>query len=325
MPGPEILIDIVRSGFTEGHHRGSVVALDATGELDWAIGDVHAPIYPRSSNKPMQAAAMVRLGLDLPLDLLALCGASHSGEDFQIDGVRRILAGAGLAETDLRTPADYPIDDVAKVAYIRAGREPAPIAMNCSGKHAGMLATCVLNGWPTGTYTDPDHPLQLALADTFAELTAEPIASTGVDGCGAPLFATSLVGLARAFRALVTAADGTPERRVADAFVAHPTYASGTRRDEAALLSAVPGAIGKAGAEACYAVALPDGRAVALKVDDGAPRARPPVMAAALRRLGVDTEAGVDATALNATGAAVLLGGGRPVGELRVSHPALAG
>jgi L-asparaginase II len=320
---PEILVDIVRSGFVEGHHRGSVVALDADGQVAWTIGEVVAPIYPRSCNKPMQAVAMLRCGLDLDGELLALASASHSGEEFHIEGVRRILAGAGLDESFLQTPPDNPLDDQARAAYIRAGNQPSSIAMNCSGKHAGMLATCIVNDWPLDTYLSPDHPLQQALVSTFAELTAEPIASTGVDGCGAPLFSASLTGLARAFRALVTAKPGSHERRVADAFSEHPTFASGTHRDEAALLTAIPGAVAKAGAEACYAVALPDGRAVALKIDDGAYRARPPVMAAALSRLGVDTEEGVDGPALKATGVVALLGGGRPVGQLRVVHPML--
>jgi L-asparaginase II len=171
----------------------------------------------------------------------------------------------------------------------------------------------VANDWDTDSYRDRGHPLQVALAATFAEATGEAIASTGVDGCGAPLFSTSLIGLARAFSRLVLADPGTAERRVADAIVANPEYTSGTHRDEAALLRAIPGAVGKAGAEACYAVALPDGRAVALKVDDGNPRARPVVMAEALRRLGVDDPA------VDATGAITLYGGGQPVGEL---HPA---
>ena len=152
---------------------------------------------------------------------------------------------------------------------IRSGGSKTSILMNCSGKHAAMLATCVANGWPTKNYLAPDHPLQQVIAETFAELTGEPVTAVAVDGCGAPLLSTSLVGLARAFRALAVATDG-PERRVADAIREHPAYVSGTRRDELALLTAIPGAIGKAGAESCYAVALPDGRAFALKTDDGA-------------------------------------------------------
>ena len=317
MTDPEILLDVVRSGFVEGHHRGSVVALTADGSVDWALGDVTAQIYPRSCNKPLQAVAMLRAGLDLDGELLALAAASHSGEHFHLDGVRQILSGAGLDESALQTPPDYPLDEQAKHDYIRAGLAPAPIAMNCSGKHAAMLTTCVANGWSVESYRDPAHPLQEAIAETFAELTGEKVESVGVDGCGAPLLSTSLAGLARAFRSLVLADAGTPPRRVADAFVRHPEFASGSRRDEAALLRAVPGAVGKAGAEACYAVVLPDGRAVALKVEDGYARARPVVMAAALRRLGVDREPRVDGNALNATGYAPLLGGGVPVGELR--------
>ncbi len=311
MKSSEIVVDIVRSGFVEGHHRGSVVALAADGEVDWSLGDIVSPVYPRSCNKPLQVVAMLRLGLDLDGDLIALASASHSGEPFHLAGVRRILASAGLDESALQTPPDYPLDETARTAYLRAGLERSPIAMNCSGKHAAMLATCVANDWDIATYRDPGHPLQVGIAETFAELTGEPVASVGVDGCGAPLLSTSLSGLATAFRALVVAEPGSPERRVAEAFAEHPESASGTTRDEAVLLRALPGAVGKAGAESCYALALPDGRAVALKIEDGSPRARPVVMAAALRRMGVDNEA------VRSTGTILLLGGGVPVGELR--------
>ena len=316
--------EIVRNGFVEGHHYGSVVALDAEGSPVWSVGDAEVPVLPRSCNKPIQALGMVRLGLDLPPDLLALACASHSGEPFHIEGVRRILAGAGLGESDLQTPPDYPLDDAARETLIRAGGERSPVLMNCSGKHAAMLATCVRNGWPIDSYRDAGHPLQQAIAATFADLTGEPIAVTAVDGCGAPLFSTSLVGLARAFRrlALGVSRTGTIDAdaaRIADAIRAHPAYVSGTTRDELALLTAIPGAIGKAGAEGCYAVALPDGRSFALKTDDGAARVRPVLMAEALRRAGVLEEAGVDAEAVRRTGVVELRGGGRKVGEIRAT------
>jgi L-asparaginase II len=318
MPAPVPVAEIVRSDFVEGHHYGSLVALAADGSVDWSVGAVATPMLARSCNKPLQATAMVRLGLDLPDDLLALVCASHSGEDFHLDGVRRILAVCGLEESALQTPPDHPLDDAAREAAIRAGRPKDAVSMNCSGKHAGMLVTCVVNGWDTATYRSPDHPLQRAIAATFSELTGEPVAAVAVDGCGAPLLSCSLTGLARAFRAMAVADDG-PARRVADAIRRHPEFVSGTTRDELALLRAVPGAIAKAGAESCYALALPDGRAFALKTDDGAPRVRPVLMAAALRRSGVDSEPGVDGAALRATGEVPLLGGGRPVGEIRAS------
>jgi L-asparaginase II len=310
--------EIVRSGFVEGHHHGSVVALGRSGEVEWSVGAVDVPVLPRSCNKPVQALGMVRAGLDLPPELLALACASHSGEPFHIDGVRRILASAGLSEEALQTPPDFPLDDEARDDVVRAGGSRSPVLMNCSGKHAAMLATCVVNGWSVDDYLTPQHPLQAAIAGTFAELTGEPVTTVAVDGCGAPLLSTSLVGLARAFRTLAVATDG-PERRVADAIREHPANVSGTRRDERTLLTAIPGAIGKAGAEGCYVVALPDGRAFSLKVDDGAARARPVLMAEALRRSGVLDADGVDADAVRRTGEHVLLGGGEPVGRIRAA------
>ena len=134
--------------------------------------------------------------------------------------------------------------------------------MNCSGKHAAMLATCRVNGWDTATYRSPDHPLQAGTRETFAELVGERVDTVAVDGCGAPLFPASLVGLARAFRRLALGLDGADRpdpqvAEVADAIRAHPEYVSGTRRDECTLLRAIPGAIGKAGAESCYASRCP--------------------------------------------------------------------
>ena len=315
MPAPEVLAEVVRSGFVEGRHRGSIVALDAAGSVAFAVGDVSSPVLPRSSNKPMQAVGMLRCGLDLAGELLALAAASHSGEPRHLAGVRRILAGAGLDEHALQTPPDWPVGDDARLAYVRSGAEPTRVAMNCSGKHAAMLATCVAAGWPVATYRDPAHPLQRALRATLEELAGEPVAATAVDGCGTPLFAISLTGLARAFARLVLAPPGSPERRVADAMRAHPGYVGGEGRDVTLLMSGIPGLLAKDGAEGVYAVALPDGGAVALKIDDGAQRARPPVMVAALRRLGMS------APVLDDLAETLLLGGGVPVGAVRAALP----
>jgi len=315
VPSPVVVAEIVRSGFVEGHHYGSVVALNADGSVDWSLGDVESQILPRSCNKPLQAVGMLRAGLDLDGELLALACASHSGEPFHLEGVRRILANAGLSESALQIPPDYPLDDSEREKFLRASLPKSPVAMNCSGKHAALLATCVVNGWDAATYTSPDHPLQVTIRETFAELTGEEVNVVAVDGCGAPLFSASLVGLARACRTLSVAESG-PEALVAQAIRDFPEFVSGSNRDEVKLLRAIPRAIGKAGAESCYALGLPDGRAVALKTDDGAPRVRPVLMAAALRRMGLDTEPGVDSAAIAETGRAELLGGSQVVGEI---------
>jgi L-asparaginase II len=285
-----------------------------------AAGAVTEPIFPRSSNKPMQAAAMVGCGLDLDGKLLALAAASHSGEDFHIAGVREILAGAGLTEDALQCPPSIPIDEQAMRAFIRRGGEPDRVHMNCSGKHAAMLATCVAAGWPTASYRDPAHPLQVEIRRTIERLAGEPVTAVGVDGCGAPIFALSVTGLARAFRAMVLAKPGTADRKVADAMRAYPDWTSGSRRPERKLMEAVPGLLLKSGAEGVEGFALADGRAGSFKLDDGAGRARPPVTVALLHALGAATEPGVDTAALDDVGLAEVLGGGERVGEIRVTQ-----
>lgn len=312
-PALPVLAEVVRSGFVEGHHRGSLVLLAADGGVEFALGDPGVPVFPRSSNKPMQAAAMLRAGLDLSGERLALASASHSGEEFHLDLVRTMLAEHGLTEDDLQTPPDLPLDREAAEAYLAAGHERARIAMNCSGKHTAMLATCLLNGWPTATYLDPDHPLQRLVRTVVEETSGEEVAAVGTDGCGAPLMALSLTGLARAFRHFVQTDAGTAEGRVAAAMRAHPEYVAGTRRSDTWLMRALPGALSKNGAEAVQAVALADGRTVAFKIDDGGGRAVGPVLARALRMLGEDDEV------LERIGRAPVLGGGAEVGEVRVA------
>jgi L-asparaginase II len=329
-PGPApgitanpVLAEVVRSGFAESRHRGAVVLIRPDGTPAERAGAVDVPMFPRSSNKPMQATAMLRCGLDLGGELLALAAASHSGEDFHVTGVRKILAGAGLTEDALQCPPDLPLDEAARTAALLAGGAAERVYMNCSGKHAAMLAACVTAGWPTASYTDPGHPLQAEIRQTIERLTAEPVTAVGVDGCGAPLFAVSLTGLARAFGALVRADPGSAERRVADAMRANPKWTSGTARPDRRLAEAVPGLLLKAGAEGVEALALADGSAAAFKVDDGdgGRRSRTAVTVAVLRALGADELPGTDRAVLDELASPAVYGGGRVVGEVRASLP----
>ncbi|HEX4831258.1 MAG TPA: asparaginase [Trebonia sp.] len=309
-----VLAEVVRSGFTESRHRGALAAVAADGTFAFTAGNANTPVFPRSSNKPLQAAAMLRAGLPLAGELLALAAASHSGEDFHAAGVREILDIVGLAEGDLRCPPSLPMDDKTARRLLRGGDPPeARIRYNCSGKHAAMLATCIVNDWPTRSYLDPGHPLQVHIGTTIEELAMEPVAAVGVDGCGAPLFALTLGGLARAFRTLVLAPEGSPERTVADAMRKFPEWTSGSTRDERRLMVAIPGLLLKSGAEGVDAFALADGTAAALKIDDGNPRARTPVTAAILTRLGVTPPPGLLTAPVH--------GGGVPVGEIVAVTP----
>ncbi|MFF7762326.1 MULTISPECIES: asparaginase [Streptomyces] len=302
---------LIRGGLVEGIHYGSVVILGRDGEVRFQLGDIEAAFYPRSALKPVQAVAMVRAGLPLDGELLSLTAASHSGEERHLDGARRILELAGITEDALRNVPDTPFGPAVRDEWIREGRGPSRLAQNCSGKHAAMLYTCVLNDWPLDGYLDPAHPLQQAIAEIVEDLTGQRIARVTVDGCGAPLFSVSLHGLARAAARITSAAPGTPEARVADAMRAHPEMASGAGRDVAALMKAVPGLLAKDGFEGVEVAALPDGRAVAVKISDGANRARIPVAAAALARAGVSAEL------LTEFQGEALLGGGVEVGCVR--------
>ncbi|MFG2210299.1 asparaginase [Streptomyces sp. NPDC048638] len=312
-PASPVLAEVVRSGFVEGRHRGSLVVLAADGSVEWSLGDVAAPVFPRSTNKPMQAAAVLRAGLDLAGERLALTAASHSGEPFHLDLVRTMLAEYGLTAEQLQTPPDLPLDPAEAEIYLASGLVRDPLTMNCSGKHTAMLAASALNGWSLDSYLDPEHPLQQLILTGVQEASGEDVAHIGTDGCGAPLMSLSLTGLARAFRYFVGAAPGTPERRVADAMRAHPEYVAGTRRPDTWLMRALPGTLSKMGAEAVQALALPDGRALAFKIDDGATRTLGPILARVLRRMGIDDPV------LARIEDVPLLGGAARVGEIRAA------
>ena len=311
--GHEVVAEVWRGDFLESVHHGTVVATDAAGTPTLEIGRPDDVAFPRSSNKPLQALAMLRSGLDLDGALLALACASHSGEDFHVAGALEILAGAGLSEDALQCTPDLPIGEEARAQHLARGLSPAPKYMNCSGKHAAMLATCVANGWPTDSYLDPTHPLQVATRETIEDVAGEPVAQVGVDGCGAPIFAISLTGLARAFGRLASAPEGTLEHRVAAAMNAYPQWVGGTGRDVTVLMDALPGVIAKDGAEGVYAVGLPSGEGVALKIADGSSRARAVVIVAVLKRLGVDVSKVEDLATVP------VLGHGRTVGAVKPS------
>jgi L-asparaginase II len=292
-----------RSGFDESVHFGAAVVVDQSGRIVWSVGDPNVVVYPRSACKPMQADAMLRCGVSLTGEQLALACASHDGTPRHVDVVRSTLAAAGLDESALGNTPDLPLDVAAAEAVLRDGGRRQPITMNCSGKHAAMVATCVANGWPVAGYLAVDHPLQTAITDRIAEL-AGPVAHIGIDGCGAPAHVVALAGLARAYGELArTRGD------VWSAMTSHPELVGGERRDVTRLMRAVPELMAKGGAEGMYAAALPGGAAAAVKIADGAHRASGIVLAAALRAAGVEVDPGQLGEPIR--------GHGKPVGTCR--------
>lgn len=300
-----------RGDIVESVHYGSLVALDADGNVLLSRGEPAARIYPRSALKPLIAVAMLRAGLELSPEQLALASASHSGSAEHQTVAMAILADAGLTPAALGNSTDVPYGVAEREAWLAAGKGATQLAQNCSGKHAALLATCVRNGWPTESYLAKGHPLTVLIRETVAELCGEPLTAISTDGCGTEVFALSLPGMARAFSFLMTAAPGTPENQVATAMRAHPTLVAGVGRDVTGLMEAVPGLLAKDGFEGIQLIALTDGRAVALKISDGGDRARMPVAVPALLALGLDPQA------LTPFNNLAVFGGGHPVGSLQ--------
>lgn len=307
----EPLAIVSRSGVDESVHFGALVALNADGSVAFSVGDPNVTIFPRSATKPFQALAMVRAGLSLPAEQLALVCSSHSGQAVHQQIVRDILATVNLDESALLNTAGFSLHVPTAHEVIRAGGGKSPIQMDCSGKHAGMLATCVLNGWTRDNYLHPEHPLQIAITNTITDISGAVPVAIGTDGCGAPAHVIPLLHLARAMRALAVGDAGTEGRQVFDAMKQFPHLVAGDDRHVTAIASAIPGLAAKDGADSVYVAAMEDGRAVALKLSDGSGRALPTVLLAALQRLGIDT------TQVPSTVAEIVLGHGQPVGAVR--------
>jgi L-asparaginase II len=259
--------------------------------VTFSAGAVDRPTLPRSSNKPVQATALLAAGWTPRSQAeLAIGAGSHNGEDGHRDLAAGMLTAVGLGPDDLGCPPALPSHEATKAGWITAGRAPDRLAMNCSGKHAAMLSACVAAGWPTAGYLDPGHPLQQAIEARLAEAAGEQVTAVVVDGCGAPQHALSVTGLARGVLSLVQAAEGSRDRAVADAMRAEPWFVAGTGREDTDLMRAVPGLLVKGGADGVHVAALPGRGAVALKMDDGGERGRTPALSAALLRLGVPAD-----------------------------------
>lgn len=226
-PQPGALARVVRSGFVESVHHGHAVVLGPSGEVVAVVGDAYAPVFPRSAAKPLQTVAMLRSGLELPPDLLALASASHSGSERHLEGVRDILERAGLPAQALDNTPDLPLGRAERAEWRARGAPASALAQNCSGQHAAMLLTCQLRGWPASGYLDPHHPLQQEMSSTLTEFFGTAAAVVGVDGCGALTPAVPLVGVARAFSRLALGSMGSDEGAVSDAIRLHPALLGG--------------------------------------------------------------------------------------------------
>jgi L-asparaginase II len=229
---------------------------------------------------------MVRSGLKLKPNQLAIVCGSHSGSAIHLEAVESILSDCGLDVSALQNTKDKPLGEDER--RIWASADPTGLTQNCSGKHSGMLNTCVVNGWDTNTYLSAEHPLQLAIKSEFEFLAGEKISYASVDGCGAPLFAISTLGLARAFHSMTVSTDPV-HVEVMNACRSNPVMVAGEGRLTTTLMRLIPGLFMKEGAEGVEVATLADGRTLVFKIMDGTQRAFGPLIEAALQQWGIST------------------------------------
>jgi L-asparaginase II len=301
LPEDTPLAAVRRGALVESVHRGRLVVCDPRGNVLEAVGDPEAYVYLRSSAKPFQALPLVLSGtadaIGLKDEELAVACASHNAEEPHLAAVKSILEKAGLDESDLQSGAHPPMYGPEAAKLARSGEEPRPIHGNCSGKHAGMLAVCVHEGYETLSYRDPGHPLQRRILGLIAEvcgLEEDEILVAG-DNCGVPAFALPLRSFATGLARIATGV-GLPDElvdaalRIRDAMRAHPFMVAGTGRFDTRLMERT-NLLVKGGAEAGLAVGNPQGWGMALKISDGSERAVRPVGLAALDHMGVEVGA----------------------------------
>ena len=306
MHAGEILVEVVRNEMVESVHDGHLLILDSSGKDLLKIGDVDQLIYPRSAVKSLQASAMLRAGLKVSGEQLALACASHAGSRAHLDVALSTLRSVGLDESALRNTPDKPLDPAERAAW--GDKAPTSLAANCSGKHSAMVATCAVNGWDLETYKSPEHPLQIAIAAEFEKLSGEKITKVGVDGCGAALFAISLRALATAVRNL-TLSNEAIHQEVVNACRNNPIMVSGVGRLPTILMQKVPGLFVKDGAEGVMIMSTPKGEVIVWKMSDGSQRGNSPLSVATLSHLGITVELEREN----------VMGDGRVVGEIRAS------
>ena len=319
MPPAAPLVRVIRSGLEESVHEGHVAVCDEGGRLLAGLGDPHVTLFSRSSMKPLQAAvSLARMGGELPAqDLVAVMCGSHNGEPVHVRTVQALLKAGGVAENRLGCPADLP----RRTEDRKQAERRRPVFHNCSGKHAGMLVACQRADLDLASYLQPTHPLQREVTREVGRGTGIDRPVVGVDGCGAPVHGLPLSGLATLFARLVRPERLGPVAETAEIAVAamraQPYLVAGRDRSDTLIMGEMPDVVCKVGAEGLHCAGIASsGIGVAVKIADGGDRAAAPALLRSLELLGALTAEQLQN--LGSVARPVVLGGGRPVGELVV-------
>ena len=297
MRAPEPMVEIHRGPFVESQHMGHAVICDGSGGVVEAWGDPDAVVLPRSSAKMIQALPLVMSGAAEAFGIgparLALACASHQGAPMHVRAVNAWLDELGLGDDDLICGTEASRDKDLRFQMIRDGDSPCRVHNNCSGKHSGFL-TLTKHLGASSDYVDPAHPVQKSVRDAFEEVTGATSPGFGIDGCSAPNFATSMLGMARAMAFFASAgqrSDTMSEaaQQLVGGMIAYPELVAGDTRACTHLMRAAKEPLAlKTGAEGYFVAILPQrGWGISLKIVDGATRASNSAIAALLVRIGV--------------------------------------
>ena len=279
-----VLAEVTRGGIVESLHLGHLIVLNSDGTTYLSKGSPELAFYPRSAVKSLQASGMLKAGLTVSDEELAIICASHSGHQIHIDLVTKMLEKRSIPLSALKNATDKPLGEKEKISW---GDKPGTqLSQNCSGKHAGMLITCLQNGWDLGTYLEMNHPLQIAIKNEIELLAGEKVSASTFDGCGAPLFAISLTGLARAISTVVKSNEAI-YKQIVNACTEYPELVAGEGRLTTRMMRAVSGLFMKEGAEGIEVCALSDGRVIAIKIIDGSWRPVAPIIMEIFKRWDV--------------------------------------
>jgi L-asparaginase II len=292
------LVNVMRGSHVESMHHGRVAVLDADGDVIFSLGDIDAPVFPRSSVKAIQALPLIESGAadtyKLNSQEIALACASHSGDESHVTVASSMLSKAGLDISALECGAHWPLDNKIAGRLAASGGKPSALHNNCSGKHAGFLCVCCADNRQTSGYVQATHAIQRQIRDVMSDITGTPhiTQNMAIDGCSIPTYAVPLRNLALGFARFGSGQGLSLDRaraaqRILAAIALNPEMIAGQGRFDTEVMKILgAGVMLKLGAEGVYCGAIPEfGIGIALKCDDGTIRAAEVMMAAILRKI----------------------------------------
>jgi len=295
-----VLVNLWRGNAIESRHRGSVAVVQSDGQLIMSIGDIMHHTFPRSAIKFLQAIPFVESGAvehySLTDEHIAVACASHNGEDVHYELVSQWLDTIGLTPDDLECGSSMPLHQGTQYDLLTRGEGPTRVHHNCSGKHLGLLSTCLHHGDETKDYRLYSHNAQRRWFEVLESMSSSRVMQLpwGYDGCGIPCLALPLQRVALAMARFADGAGQDASRlsaiqRIQSAVSKHPYLVAGKERLCTDLMARLaPGILVKVGAEGCYTASIPEqGIGIALKMDDGQDRGARVALGAVLSTLGV--------------------------------------